>query len=219
VDLDIDGVELAANALTAGELAVLTDLFDDVGERPGKRIIGHPAAAVLTDMNSTLGGLAQAKLGPNARPVRLVLFDKTARRNWGVAWHQDRTIAVRERREVEGFGPWSTKQGVLHVTPPFKVLAGMVTMRAHLDPVDDLNAPLIVAKGSHRIGVVAADQASRVAEAFDIATCLADVGQVWIYRTPILHASKPAQNPKRRRVLQIDFASADLPGGLEWAGV
>jgi len=43
------------------------------------------------------------------------------------------TIAVRERREAEGFGPWSEKEGVPHVQPPAEILEKMVAIRVHLD--------------------------------------------------------------------------------------
>ena len=44
-------------------------------------------------------------------------------------------------------------------------------------------------------------------------------GDVWLYSTPIVQASEVASCPARRRVLQIDFAARELPGGLEWLGV
>src|SRR6266571_5190867 len=49
-------------------------------------------------------GAAAAALGPNCFPVRALLFDKTPAANWKVTWHQDLTIAVRARRDVEGNG-------------------------------------------------------------------------------------------------------------------
>jgi hypothetical protein len=52
-----------------------------------------------------------------------------------------------------------------------------------------------------------------------VAECLAGAGDVWLYATPIFHASAPAARPRRRRVLQIDFSAEDLPGGLEWLGL
>lgn len=39
------------------------------------------------------------------------------------------------------------------------------------------------------------------------------------YATPILYASEAATMPVQRRVLQLDFAAEDLPGGLQWLGV
>ena len=49
--------------------------------------------------------------------------------------------------------------------------------------------------------------------------CLADAGDVWLYATPILHASNTAALPSRRRVLQVDYSSHQLPDGLDWLGV
>lgn len=48
--------------------------------------------------------------------------------------------------------------------------------------------------------------------------CLAAAGDVWLYATPILHASDAAAAP-RRRVLQVDYAVGELPGGLRWLGI
>jgi hypothetical protein len=61
--------------------------------------------------------LVSAILGEKCFAVRGILFNKTPDSNWKVVWHQDRSIAVRERRGVPHFGPWSTKAGVLHVQP------------------------------------------------------------------------------------------------------
>jgi ectoine hydroxylase-related dioxygenase (phytanoyl-CoA dioxygenase family) len=166
-----------------------------------------------------VGRQARAVLGPAARPVRAVMFDKTASTNWAVGWHQDRTIAVRARRDAPGFGPWTIKAGVPHVEPPFEILAGMITLRLHLDDCDADNAPLLVAPGSHRLGRVPAPDAAATAARIGHATCLAAAGDLWIYATPILHASERARRPGRRRVLQVDYANRDLPDGLEWADV
>jgi len=184
-------------------------------EGPGARL--HDAR--LPGMIAPATAAASSLLGAPARPVRAVLFDKTAEANWLVAWHQDRTICVQARVEVEGFGPWSRKDGALHVAPPVSVLEGMATLRIHIDPVGPDNAPLKAALGSHRVGLVPAAEAASRAAAFPLAVCLAQPGDVWAYSTPILHASERSNAPARRRVLQVDYTVADLPGGLAWAGV
>ena len=163
--------------------------------------------------------MAASALGGAARPVRAILFDKTSSTNWGLPWHQDRTIVVTRRVEVEGFGPWTVKSGLLHVAPPFDLLAGMVTLRVHLDPVPETNAPLLIAPGSHRLGQIPEGELKSVVQRCGTATCLADAGDVWLYSTPILHCSEAARDPAHRRVLQVDFAAGELPGGLTWLGV
>lgn len=62
--------------------------------------------------------IASEILDVPALPVRAILFDKTPAANWYVTWHQDLSIPVKERHDIAGYGPWSTKEGVLHVQPP-----------------------------------------------------------------------------------------------------
>jgi hypothetical protein len=178
-------------------------------DQAGIRLHGIPALRSFLASPGVIWKVAASALGDAARPVRAILFDKTPSTNWGLPWHQDRTIVVTRRVEVEGFGPWTVKSGLLHVAPPFDLLAGMVTLRVHLDPVPETNAPLLIAPGSHRLGQIPEG----------IATCLADAGDIWLYSTPILHCSEAARNPAHRRVLQVDFAACDLPGGLTWLGI
>ena len=107
----------------------------------------------------------------------------------------------------------------LHVAPPFEVLAAMATLRVHLDPVPATNAPLLIAPRSHLLGRIPGDEVAQVVERCGSVACLADAGDIWLYATPILHASEAAIEPGHRRVLQVDFAVDDLPGGLQWLGV
>lgn len=95
----------------------------------------------------------------------------------------------------------------------------MVTLRVHLDDVPDTNAPLLIAPGSHKVGRIPVERIDAVVDQHGTVACLAKAGDAWLYATPILHASQAAAAPARRRVLQIDFAAEDLPGGLEWLGV
>lgn len=218
--LERDGAVLAPALLSQAQIETLRALADaTVSGRPGARLRGQAGLVDALSREGPVGALAARLTSDAARPVRAVMFDKTPQANWIVAWHQDRVIPVRERRDVEGFGPWSTKDGVLHVAPPFAVLARMLTVRVHLDPVDAGNAPLRVALGSHRLGRVPAEAATREAEALPQGVCLAQPGDVWAYSTPILHASDRADPPRRRRVLQVDYADFDLPDGLAWLGL
>lgn len=188
-------------------------------DQAGLRLYGIPGLAALLDTDGPIGRLAVDRLGGDARAVRAILFDKSAATNWALGWHQDRTIAVRERRDVAGFGPWSVKAGITHVEPPIALLEAMLTLRIHLDPVPHDNAPLLIAPGSHRLGrILEGDVEASVACCGTVA-CAADRGDVWIYATPILHASARAVRPARRRVLQVDYSAGALPGALAWLGV
>ena len=215
-----DGAEHRPAALSDDDLVALRAFADTLSiVNAGVRVFGHAALRDVLAPDGSIGRLAVAQLGNAARPVRAILFDKTTDANWAVAWHQDRIIAVRERRHVTGFGPWSTKAGIVHVEPPFEIIARMITIRAHLDDCGADNAPLLIAPGSHRAGRVAARQVAEVARELGHLTCQASAGDAWIYATSIIHASERVRVPRRRRVLQVDYASESLPGGLEWLGV
>jgi hypothetical protein len=216
--LERDGAVLAAKALRPDDLARLLLLLEH-RSGPGSRLFGDPTLGAALETGGSLGSFAAALLGRGARPVRAILFDKTARQNWSLPWHQDRVIAVRERVDAPGFGPWSRKAGVPHVAPPFEVLAGMLTVRLHLDDVPVDNAPLLIAPGSHALGRVAEGDIPGVVAQCGTVACLANAGDAWIYATPILHASQAATKPSRRRVLQVDYSATDLPGALAWHGV
>jgi hypothetical protein len=69
--------------------------------------------------------LARGILGPDAMRVKGTLFDKTVDANWLVPWHQDLTICVNTRIDADGFGPWTTKAGVVNVQPPVSILQRM----------------------------------------------------------------------------------------------
>lgn len=194
-------------------------LSSQPADNAGVRLHGIRPLQEMLAADGCVGIHPASLLGQSARPVRAVLFNKTPETNWSLAWHQDRTICVKARQEVAGFGPWTVKQGLIHVAPPVELLARMVTIRVHLDDVHPANAPLLIAPGSHLAGMVPVQDISEIVERCGTAVCLAEAGDVWMYATLILHASEAAREPESRRVLQVDYAAFDLPGGLEWQGV
>jgi len=99
------------------------------------------------------------------------------------------------------------------------LIEGLRTIRIHFDPVPLDNGPLLIASGSHRLGLIASDGCDEIAARSSKIACLADPGDVWIYHTAILHASQRSRPGTRRRVLQVDYASEPLPAPLEWLGI
>ena len=95
----------------------------------------------------------------------------------------------------------------------------MLTLRVHLDPVSETNAPLLIAPGSHDRGRIPVSDIPGVVSQCGVVSCLAEAGDIWLYATPILHASDTAVEPQHRRVLQVDYAVGQLPGGLQWLGI
>lgn len=215
-----DGAQLFRCAFSMSEVQRMRDSLNDFpSDVAGIRLRRPHSLEWVLAAGHTLQRIAADLVGSSATPVRAVLFDKTERANWSLTWHQDRTIVVRDRREAEGFGPWSTKAGLFHVEPPFRVLERMATLRLHLDDVDEGNAPLLIAPGSHKLGRVSEADIPALVERAGSVSCLANAGDVWAYSTPILHASKAATRPRRRRVLQLDYSNHGLDNGLEWLGV
>lgn len=220
LNLSDDGAQLYAQALNGLAIERLRALGSHLlAGQSGARIFGGEIGAEIQSPDGALQRIAVDILGAEARPVKAILFDKSEGANWSTGSHQDRTIAVRERREVEGYGPWSIKGGATHVEPPFEILSTMVTLRAHLDDCDEDNAPLLIAPGSHRLGRIPISDIDEAAARLGTACCLALAGDVWAYATPIIHASDRARRPRRRRVLQVDYSAGDLADGLEWLGI
>jgi hypothetical protein len=219
VSLKEHGAQHFCGAVTDDLLELHAALGHLPKDNAGFRINCIDRLTPILRAEGSIGLIAQGIMGDSARAVRAILFDKTAKTNWSLGWHQDRTICVKRRIDIDGFGPWTLKRGLQHVAPPFCVLSRMVTLRVHLDDVPATNAPLLIALGSHTKGRVLESEIQEVVKQSRKLACLAEAGDVWAYSTPILHASDVASLPTRRRVLQLDYAAEDLPGGLEWLGV
>jgi ectoine hydroxylase-related dioxygenase (phytanoyl-CoA dioxygenase family) len=164
-----------------------------------------------------IAALVKDRLAGNGVLVRSIFFDKTPGANWLVPWHQDLSIAVRERREAPGFGPWSVKDGVPHVQPPLPILEDMLTLRLHLDDCDEANGALRVIPGSHRRGRLSATEIAELRTRNAETVCSARSGDALVMRPLLLHASAEAREVHHRRVVHLEYASSSLPHGLEWA--
>ncbi len=160
--------------------------------------------------------LVEPILGTDCFAVRGLFFDKTPEANWLVPRHQDLTIAAQERGEVEGFGPWSLKDGVPHVQPPRGWLESMLSVRLHLDECDQTNGALRVVAGSHESGKLSATEIAARFESRGETVVPVPVGGAMVFRPLLIHASSPAQSPSHRRVVHLEFAGRELPDGLKW---
>ncbi|MBG8553789.1 phytanoyl-CoA dioxygenase family protein [Hymenobacter guriensis] len=157
-----------------------------------------------------------AALFPGRTPqlVKAIYFDKPAGSNWLVAWHQDVMIAVDQRLDLPGYGPWSTKNGETTVLPPREILESIITLRLHLDDCDVTNGALRVVPGSHRHGVIPNDQ--HPAFTSWAIHCDVPAGGVMLMQPLTLHASNRSTSPRPRRVIHLEFSAAELPAGLQW---
>ena len=156
-----------------------------------------------------------ALLGPGCFAVRGIFFNKNPRGNWKVSWHQDCVIAVRERVDVEGWGPWSRKAGVNHVRPATQILRQMVSLRIHLDDCSASNGPLRVIPGSHAEPFLSDTQIQNWPKESAV-TCVVGRGDAILMRPLLLHSSSAASVPSNRRVIHLEFAAHELPNGVQW---
>lgn len=193
MQLDRDGAQHFPAAFNPAEAAELAGHLSLPQGRPGARLAATLGLAALL---GPANAVATAFLGPGCRAVGAKLFDKSPERNWALGWHQDRTIAVHERRDVPGFDQWTVKAGMAHCVPPFEILERSLTLRVHLDAAGEANAPLRIALGSHRLGAVADPEIAAAVDRCGSFACLAETGDVWAYCAP---SSTPPGAQARRR--------------------
>jgi ectoine hydroxylase-related dioxygenase (phytanoyl-CoA dioxygenase family) len=219
IAFDRDGFTVIPEAISTATvnalLRALPPAFEGEDRGGLRNLFEIPAVAELARA-AAVRDVAKAMLGPDCFAVRALLFDKTPTANWKVAWHQDLTIAVAERRDVLGFGPWSLKAGVVHVQPPSEILERMVAVRLHLDPCGVENGPVRVLPGSHRRGKIGADVIEAFRDQIESVTCVIARGGLLVMRPLLLHASSPAAVPGHRRVVHLEFATGALPDPLAW---
>ncbi len=144
--------------------------------------------------------------------VKSIYFDKPEKSNWFVAYHQDLTISVESKLNIDGFGPWTVKQNQYAVQPPLSILENNFTIRIHLDDTDSENGALKIIPGSHKKGVIRTNLNGE-SEVF----CSVKKGAVMFMSPLLLHASNRTTNNQKRRVVHIEFSNQTLPNGLNWS--
>ena len=224
-DFARDGVMVIKEALAAETVKSLSAAVAEVVEARQTKtgvtyairnlLAGSPAISEFA-RGAALRPWITPVLGGAAFPVRAILFDKPARANWKVAWHQDLTISVKDKRQAEGFAPWTIKAGIVSVQPPAEILAAMLAVRVHLDACDEENGPLRVIPGSHQSGKLPEPRIMDMISVMPQRICTVPAGGLILMRPLLLHASSPSSNAAHRRVIHIEFASRSLPAGLEW---
>lgn len=165
--------------------------------------------------NDTIKTIVKQLFGEKYFAIKSIYFDKPETSNWYVAYHQDLTISVDKKLEIEGFGSWTTKKNQFAVQPPLPILENICTIRIHLDDTDEYNGALKVIPGSHTKGI-------RRPESIDLKTetekfCDVQKGGVMIMKPLTLHGSNRTTDGRRRRVIHIEFSDMELPEQLQWS--
>jgi ectoine hydroxylase-related dioxygenase (phytanoyl-CoA dioxygenase family) len=153
--------------------------------------------------------------GQNYFVVKSIYFDKPETSNWYVSYHQDLTISVDKKLELEGFGAWTVKQNQFAVQPPIDILENIYTIRIHLDDTDENNGALKVIPKSH-LKKIYKTETSNLSTETEV-TCNVNRGGIMLMKPLLLHSSSRTTNNKKRRVIHIEFSDKELPNGLKWS--
>ncbi|NME70717.1 phytanoyl-CoA dioxygenase family protein [Flammeovirga aprica JL-4] len=143
-----------------------------------------------------------------------IYFDKPSDSNWFVAYHQDLSITVDQKLDLEGYSNWTFKKGQYGVQPPLQILEDTITVRIHLDDTDEGNGALKVIPGSHLKGIIQIGLKEWDVEEEII--CSIKKGGVMLMKPLTLHASNRTFNGKRRRVIHLEFNQHQLAKPLQW---
>jgi len=225
--LQEDGFSILPSVFGGEQVEALIEIVSKIDDDKGVRSRGGVyAVRNLLQLSAQINELAHSvkvrsivdeHLAKAAFPVRGTLFDKTAGANWLVPWHQDLTICVVDRIDVPGYGPWTKKAGWCHVQPPASILEDMLSVRIHLDDCDESNGALRVLPGTHTRGRLTPELIEEKRHSVAPISCRAQAGDVVLMRPLVLHASSAANKAVHRRMIHIDYASSQLPGGLRWS--
>lgn len=173
-----------------------------------------PAAKELV-FTEKLKSLIWQFFGRDFFVVRSIYFDKPETSNWYVSYHQDLTISVDKKIDLENFGPWTVKQNQFAVQPPLDILENIITIRIHLDDTDQDNGALRVIQKSHSKKIYRPETIDWTIETETI--CNVEKGGLMIMKPLLLHSSSRTTNNKKRRVIHIEFSNKELPTELQWS--
>jgi ectoine hydroxylase-related dioxygenase (phytanoyl-CoA dioxygenase family) len=186
--------------------------------RAGARHLMSIPAIEAAAKDERLLRIAGRALGDGAIPYRATLFDKSARANWLVVWHQDTTLPLASRNDSTEWGPWAMKAGILYAHAPAWALSRVLALRISLDASTSENGPLRVIPGSHLGGVLSADEILDFARTRENVEAIVPRGGVLAMRPLLVHSSSKARGDWPRRVLHIEYADTlDLGPGLRLA--
>ena len=146
--------------------------------------------------------------------TKAIYFDKPSESNWFVAYHQDLSISVDKKAELNNYSNWTFKKSQYGVQPPIEILEDTRTIRIHLDKTDKNNGALKVIPKSHSKGIIRAESKDWDIENEFI--CEVEKGGVMLMKSLTLHASNRTTNGEKRRVIHLEFNNHKLAEPLAW---
>ncbi|HTN46329.1 MAG TPA: phytanoyl-CoA dioxygenase family protein [Flavipsychrobacter sp.] len=160
--------------------------------------------------------LIKQVLGNHAYPLNAFVLDKTQENNWGLDWHQDLKIAVKQKIETPGYDNWTSECGIPHAIPPQEILEKRLSARIHLDDCFMENGAMLITPQSHKSGILSDHSAVEKMAGNRSAYCEMKKGGLMLFTPLLLHKSPYSTSTKSRRILQIDYVGTSLTNGLEW---
>jgi ectoine hydroxylase-related dioxygenase (phytanoyl-CoA dioxygenase family) len=226
MNLQETGFTIIDNVFTAEEVATIIETINSIDTSGAafrktsdlfaiRRFVKEVPAISPLVFNSRLRAIIDELLGPDYFLVKSIYFDKPEQSNWFVAYHQDLTISVKEKKQVAGFDQWTVKNNQFAVQPPVALLENIFTIRIHLDDTDENNGALKIVPGSHLKGIYRPETIDWNTEKEVV--CKVQSGGIMIMQPLLLHASNRTTNNNKRRVIHLEFSNQLLPGELQWA--
>ncbi len=216
-----NGFEVVANILKEIEIAHLKSqiqqhIYSDSihGIRQIERKV--PAIALLAN-SAKITNLLAIYTKKRPKLVRGIYFNKNKKHNWLVSWHQDKTIAVKDKIVTPGFTNWTVKQGVVHVQPPLTIMENIITLRIHLDAAGVDNGALRVIPKSHQLGILNSAAIKNIVAHQKPKICAVNAGDILVMNPLILHSSFKSKKNCHRAIIHLEYALTELPNNLSWA--
>jgi ectoine hydroxylase-related dioxygenase (phytanoyl-CoA dioxygenase family) len=147
--------------------------------------------------------------------TKAIYFDKPEKSNWFVAYHQDLSISVSNKKETTGYQNWTKKRGQIGVQAPKEILESIFTIRIHLDDTNEQNGALKVIPKSHSNGILRLDSLNL--ESKQETFCSVEKGGIMLMKPLLFHASNRSTGNRQRRVIHLEFSNRELAEELDWA--
>tara|TARA_B100001115_G_C15843580_1_gene423807 strand:- start:415 stop:1155 length:741 start_codon:yes stop_codon:yes gene_type:complete len=219
------GSSIISGVFNESEINLMIDLIEKVKPAP-ETLIENENLFAIRQLLIQVPGLSNLIFTPFFSQIFLQLadadyflskaiyFDKAGQSNWFVAYHQDLSISVKKKASVSGYRHWTLKKGQYGVEPPLEILENTITIRIHLDDTGAENGALRIIPKSHKKGIHRFSSAETNLQEEQI--CEVERGSIHIMSPLLMHASSRSSSKQTRRVIHLEFNSANLAKPLEW---
>ncbi|WP_024771418.1 phytanoyl-CoA dioxygenase family protein [Aquimarina macrocephali] len=225
IELEENGYSVLANLYSENEISQILTCIENT-EKEENSFLKTKDLFAIRQLTKSVPGLTEllfnAKLTTLISDLsesdyfltKAIYFDKPSESNWFVGYHQDLSISVDKKANMENYVNWTFKKDQYGVQPPIKILQDTITIRIHLDDTDKNNGALKVIPKSHLKGIIRAESKDWKIEKEHI--CEVKKGGVMLMKPLTLHASNRTTNGKKRRVIHLELNKHKLAEPLNW---